>query len=131
MLLLEKGTTNTLIVTVTEKVTIETPVFLLWLKSDVTHEETSCIVTDTSSFPERYNSFSVTETDEPDNLEGEISLSENGFYHYEFYEQSDEENLDKANATTLLESGKMEVIKADREIIAPATEKTYKTYKRS
>lgn len=109
MLYILQNDVSQLIVTVTEKVTLTTPYYLLRLKCESSKAETSCIVTDSSSATSRYNEFYVTETSSPDNLNAEVELTTTGRYFYWIYEQSSSTNLDYENATTLLESGFVEV----------------------
>lgn len=110
MLLLTRGQDNDVIVTLKENQTLEVPNFLFVFTNDQTGGVTSCIAANISEFENRYNEFIITEKDSPDNLAGEVSLKNTGFYHYDIYEQNSDTNLNPDNAINLLETGKAKVI---------------------
>ena len=128
MLWMESGI-NTFTVTVTEKVTIANPYYLLRIVHDQTNNEFSCIVADSSDYTERYNRFQVIQMTSPDNLDGEINVTESGLFHYYIYEQSSSTNLNYANAIGLLEVGKLTfplTVAADTEYTGyPSTSNVY------
>lgn len=112
MIKIIQGQANIVPVTLTEKVTLDSPVFLFRFVNDETKVEYSCIASDTSYFPLRYNKFSITEKTSPTITErrnGNIELPKAGFYHYYIYEQSSTTNLDYTLATTQVEIGKLKV----------------------
>lgn len=109
MIKITKGSANTVVLTLTEKATLTNPDYLFVFKSDQTEAEFIFIASDTSVYPERYNKFTVTEKANPDPLQGEVSLPNTKFYSYTIYEQNSSTNLDPANATGVVETGKMEV----------------------
>lgn len=112
MIWLTQGQANTVVATLTEKCTLESPVFLFRFVNDETKIEYSCIVADISEFPTRYNKFSITEKTDPTITErrnGNIELPKAGFYHYYIYEQESDSNLDYTLATTEVEVGKLKV----------------------
>jgi hypothetical protein len=97
-------------------------VFLFRFISDQSKVEYSCIATDISNYPLRYNKFSITEKASPTITErrnGNIELPDPGFYHYYIYEQSSTTNLDYTLATTEVEIGKLKV---------PGEERTVESY---
>lgn len=98
---------NTFVVTVSEKVTITNPYFLLRIVHDQTHQEFVCIVADSSAYPSRYNRFQVLQGSGPDPLSGEIYVTESGLFHYYIYEQTSSSNLDYTQTQGLLEVGKL------------------------
>lgn len=97
MLRIIKGESNELIVTATEKVTIDSPVFLLVFKHQNTSEQMGLIVTDTSSFPVRYNKFTIVEGTD-------ITLQE-GTHDYKIYAQTSMSNTDPTLADEEVERG--------------------------
>lgn len=109
MIWILKGQSNIIAVTLTEKCTLTQPNYLFRLVNDETNIEYAFIAPDTSNYVERYNKFTITETADPDNLNGEIELPDSGFYHYYIYEQESTTNLDYTLATTLVEIGKCKV----------------------
>ena len=96
MIKYEKDKVNEVIVTLQERVTISNPFFLMQLISKETKEEVFEFVTDTSSYPNHYNKFSI-------NLTLDI-----GDYIYNFYQKDTDANTDIENAR-LLETGKLKV----------------------
>lgn len=98
---------NTFIVTVSEKVTISNPYFLLRIVHDQTHQEFICLVADSSAYTDRYNRFQVLQGAAPDPLDGEINITESGLFHYYIYEQTSSSNLDYTLTQGLLEVGKL------------------------
>lgn len=120
MLQIIKGQANTIVVTVTEKTTLSSPVFLIRFISEGQGVENSAIITDTSSNTGRYNQFVVTENSTEDRTNGTLSLVE-GLHEYRIYEQSSSSNLDWHNSTTLLEIGLAKVIGTQQDSIATST----------
>ena len=112
MIKLEKNTTNDVVVTLTEKTTISNPTYLFSFKNDITNEYKNFIAADTSTATDRYNEFSIVEVGNgaEDLLNGEISLTEYGFYTYTIYAQTSPTNLIPANADETVEIGKMKLI---------------------
>jgi len=106
MLWMQSGI-NTFIVTISEKVTITNPYFLLRIVHDQTNQEFSCIVPDSSTETERYNRLQVTQMTSPDNTDAEINVTESGLFHYYIYEQTSSTNLDYTATQGLLEVGKL------------------------
>jgi len=98
---------NTLVVTVSEKVTISNPYYLLRIVHDQTNNEFACLVSDSSTETERYNRFQVLQGASPDPLDGEINITESGLFHYYIYEQTSSTNLDYTATQGLLEVGKL------------------------
>jgi len=113
MITITRGTANTIILTLTEKVSIGNPVFLFVFTNDQTRQAYSCIAADQSEFTYRYNEFSITETASPNLLTGQVSLPSPGEYHYSVYQQTSTTNLDPTLAEGLLETGKLVVLITD------------------
>lgn len=97
MLRIEKATANELIVTATEKVTIDNPYFLLHFKHQATNKEVAMIVADTSMHPLHYNTFTFTEGTDLD--------LESGMHVYRIYAQTSSNNLDPTLADEEVERG--------------------------
>jgi len=113
MITITRGTANTIILTLTENVTISNPIFLFEFSNDQTRQTYTCIAADISDYTYRYNEFVITEKTSPNNLNGEISLPAPGDYHYFVYQQTSTSNLDPAQTQGLLETGKLTVITTD------------------
>lgn len=108
MLLITQGETKFWYLTLTEKVTISNPYFLF----SVTHRQTmrvyNFILTDVSTFKDRYNKFSINESNY-NFYEGE--------YMYEVYAQTSSTNLDPSLANELVEEGILKV----QLVVSPET----------
>ena len=110
MLIVAKNTNSTLIVTLTEKVTLASPYYLFAFTSDVSQLTKYFISADISIHTDRYNEFLITETSGTEILtSGTITLNPTGQWTYRIYEQTSSTNLDPTLATTLLEIGIVKV----------------------
>jgi len=105
MVKITQTTTNTVIVTLTEKVTISNPYFLFKFENQQTKQLYYCIGTDTSSYTDRYNQFAIIEKVNPTPTAGEIRLASEGFYNYTIYQQASSSNLNPDNASGVVEKG--------------------------
>jgi len=110
MITIAQGTLNKIILTLTEKATLSNPVFLFQFTNDQTRQAYFFIAADQSQFTYRYNEFQVTEKSSPNLLNGEVSLSTLGDYHYAVFEQNSSANLDPILAHSLLKTGKLTVL---------------------
>jgi hypothetical protein len=111
-----RNTTNTVVLTLTEKVTISAPYYFLFsFTSQDTNNTKNFIASDTSSYPDRYNQFSVQEVNSgSENLtSGIVNLQPAGFWNYKIYAQSSSSNLVPASANELVEEGIVRVIDND------------------
>ena len=110
MIKINKAQANIVVLTLKEKTTLTNPKYLFVFKNDQTNVESKFIAADTSSYTDRYNKFTITEkATSPNNLIGEVTLSLDGFYTYTIYEQTSSTNLNPANATGVVETGKVQV----------------------
>jgi hypothetical protein len=112
MLKVIKNQSNTLILTLNEKKTLASPVFLFRCINDMQRTEVAFIAADISAYPTRYNKFTIVETAGPQTpTSGIIELSPAGYWHYEVYEQTSTTNLDYTKALpNQLEIGKLLVV---------------------
>jgi len=100
MLLITKGETKFWYLTLSEKVTISNPKFLFSLTHRQTMKEYNFLLTDVSTFKERYNKFSINENTY-NFFEGE--------YMYNVYAQTSSVNVNPALANELVEEGILKV----------------------
>lgn len=113
MIKITRGQANVVVITLKEKTTLTNPKYLFVFKNDQTNVEAKFIAADISTYPDRYNKFTITEkTTSPNPLTGEVTLSLDGFYTYTIYEQTSSTNLNPANATGVVETGKVQVFQA-------------------
>lgn len=112
---------NYLAFTLTEKVTITSPDFILILVNDSTRKKAACkLGTNLSSYTSRYDRFLVTVKDNPTALNSEIELDHYGWHKYFIYESEDAstfnysgvDNLDLETMTGEVENGKIEYVGA-------------------
>jgi len=120
MLLINKNTNNTLIVTITEKVSISNPYFLFVFTSDATNEKVIFLQENISQHTDRYDEFVITErSTNLDYTSGIIEFLPIGSWTYEIFEQASSTNLDRTLTGARLEVGKAKVI---------GTNETYSKY---
>jgi hypothetical protein len=101
MLVIEKAESKNWYLTLTEKVTISNPYFLFAFTHRTTNEQTTVILTDVSTHPERYNQFAV--------VEGSTFSLDAGEFEYVVYAQTSSSNLSPALADEEVESGILKV----------------------
>ena len=129
MLQVEKNANSTLILTLAEKATLETPYYLFVFENDVTRNTVTFTAQDLTEFNERYNKFLVTETSGTVNYtSGVIELSPTGFWSYKVYEQEDNTNLDINNTVGLVEQGKLKVTGLPTTNTTYSNKRTFKPY---
>lgn len=116
MINLRKSQINVVVLTLTEKTTIDNPTYLFEFKDNQTKAFTYFIAEDISEFKERFNKFSITEKTNPNNLIGEVELVLDGQYAYTVREQSSTTNLDPLLSGAIVETGKVTVTDTDEVI---------------
>lgn len=106
-----RGANNVLVFTLTERVTLSSPVFLMRVQSRSTNQIKRFILpANQSSETARYDQFTITETSGSEILtSGTVTLTA-GDWNYEIYEQSSSSNLLETSSTTLLEKGILRVL---------------------
>jgi hypothetical protein len=101
MLQINKAESKNWYLTLTEKTTISNPYYLFSLKHRLTAVEYNFILTDTSSYKERYNEFAITE--------GATVTLDAGEYLYRIYAQTSSVNTNPELANELVEEGLVKV----------------------
>ena len=104
MLTLEKLQTKNWYLNLTEKVTISPAYFLFSFTHRLTNKTTNVILTDISSYPDRYNKFSV--------VEGTSFTLDEGELMYRVYAQTSPSNTNPDLADELVEQGLLKVYAA-------------------
>ena len=121
MIRLTKGSTQNIILTLTEKQLLTNPNYLFVFTNRSANTEVKFVMlnnTDISQYKDRYNEFSiVTNTN--------FSTALNGQYDYDIYEQTSTSNLNPAGLN-LLESGIMELVGTPFNFTEYTTTDTYK-----
>lgn len=108
MINIARNTVNTVVLTTTEEGTAT--YYLFAFKSDTTEETVYAVAQDASTYPNRYNKFTITETGSgtPVPVNGEVKLSNDGQWRYFVYANSSSSNLDPTGLT-MLEKGIVKV----------------------
>jgi hypothetical protein len=78
MILLTKGETQEIVLSLNEKVGIANPIFYFVFENDMTNESIAMVLTDTSSYKARYNSFTL-------NTNTYFLNAKNGYWTYKVY----------------------------------------------
>lgn len=123
MIYLQSGANTKVDVTCYEFITLTNPSYIVVFVNDSTNAKVGCICTDLSSFPLRYQRFSIsvyatTAMPPADPYSGQIAIDAEGFYHYYIYETNtpnlfdfntlDSTTIDTLNSNyNLVEQGKM------------------------
>jgi hypothetical protein len=109
VILINKNTTNTVILTLSEKTTLTNAVYLFEVINDMSNAVKCFIAEDISENKLRYNEFEFIENTTEDLLNGTFSLELSGFYKYNVYEQTSTTNLNPLLALNLIDKGKLNV----------------------
>jgi hypothetical protein len=117
MINLQKNSSNTIVLTLTEKCTLTNPYFLFQFTSADYNNEIVFVADDTSLYQSRYNKFEIIESPFENLTGGTVSLR-SGSYDYTIYEQTEPYNLnlDFSGITTAVETGKVLVEGEDTEL---------------
>lgn len=110
MVVINKGQSNTVTVTLKEKTTIANAYYLWEWISKASGEKKYCIQpTDLSAYKDRFNQFTITETNSPNPIAGQVTLPTTGEWTYNVYEQASATDL-SPTGKTIVESGLVQVI---------------------
>lgn len=121
-----RGASNTVVFTLTERVTLTNPYFLVSVKSRRSNEVKNFILgTNLSSATERYDKFTITETSGAETLTSAIVTLTGGDWWYKIYEQTSATNLNPDATTTLLEEGILRVLDTNDTYIYSESTDTY------
>lgn len=108
---INRGSTNTVILTLKEKSTLANPFYLFSLTSRIIPSNNRLFTcSDLSIHKDRHNKFSIIESNTEDLLNGTVTLEEEGFWDYVVYEQVSSTNLLVANTTGIVERGLVRVL---------------------
>ncbi len=111
MITINKNQSNTVVLTLTEKATIDPYTVLFEFVHQMTGEIKLFTAADISTAIGRYNEFDIIETATEDLYDGRVELKV-GFHKYTIYEMTpiSPADLDPTNAVGILETGKVLVI---------------------
>jgi hypothetical protein len=112
VILINENTSNTVILTLSEKTTLINVNYLFEVYNDMTNIYKYFIAQDISTNKGRYNEFNIIESTMENLLGGRINLITEGFYKYNVYEQASSTNLDPTLALNLIDKGKLKFVKA-------------------
>ena len=118
-----RGTTNTIRPTCKESETLVAPSYLIKFYCVSTKDTRYCWVTDSSSYPERYQEFEFTETNTPTSGTNEVKLDTKNVWDFYIYEYQ------PADGTPSDETGLNEVEQGQVWVInTPTTLTSYNGY---
>ena len=126
MILINKNSANTCILTLSERTTLSNVKYLFEFINDSTKQTKTFLCTDISTNKERFNEFVITENTTENLLTGTVSLTI-GDWKYNIYQQTSTTNLIVANSGALVENGKVEVKGTSTDLAEFTSEQT--TYK--
>lgn len=87
MIVINKGESNDIVVTVTEKTTISNPYYLFVFESrQAPNNIVKCIASNRSTVTVRYDEFTIDEKESPNSLAGEIEFPITGEWSYSIYQ---------------------------------------------
>jgi len=109
MILLNQNSSNRVVVTLTENVTLTgNTYFLFEFISDDTRESKFFTAPDLSLNTCRFNEFNITVTGGTENLTGgTINLEPVGYYKYNVYQMTDPTNISLSGTSGIVETGKL------------------------
>lgn len=124
-----KNSNNVLYFTLNERVTLDSPYFLVRMEGRSSSVVKRFILpADQSSYTDRYNKFTITETSGTEILtSGTVTLTAED-YEYRIYEQTSSTNLNElvSTITAPIEYGLLRVLGTSNTYNAPLDEKEYK-----
>jgi hypothetical protein len=115
MILINKNSSNEVVLTLSEKTSITSPTYLFEFTNDSTKQTKVFISADYSNNKERFNIFNIIETSTEVPLTGRVSLTV-GNWKYNIYQQTSTTNLVVANSGGLVENGRVDVVGTDSEL---------------
>jgi len=115
MILINKNSSNDVVLTLSEKTSIVGATYLFEFINDATKETKLFISQDYSNNKERFNIFNIIETSTEVPLMGRVSLAV-GNWKYNIYQQTSTTNLVVANSGAKVENGRVDVVGTDSEL---------------
>lgn len=125
MIRIVKDAVNTVVVTLSENQTQSPTVYLFQFTNQQTNVDYYFTAVDISNHKKRYNQFSITETETPNLLNGQVNLPEECFYNYTIHQTSlaslagiTNINQVVSAATIPLEYGKVWVVPSASSVVS-------------
>jgi hypothetical protein len=115
MISINKGEQNTIVLTLSERLTLPSSAYVFKFIHDQSGAEKVFAGQDQSLFQERYNLFNIEETDVEDFYSAKVELKE-GFHHYYIYEVSPSSPPVITPSDLLLEEGKVLVTNPSKPV---------------
>lgn len=135
MIIIYRASTNEISATCKEKSVLTNPLYVMKFISDSkkSGDPRYCLVTDTSSYPLRYQTFSVVETSTPTQISNQVKLDISLSWKYTIYEITSAYAATLSNWTQFSSSGLtvVEVGQAKVLDVTPATRNSYTNYQSS
>ena len=124
MVIVNRTSSNVVVFTLTERVTLSSPYFLASLKSRRTNEVKNFILSSNTGSTDRYDKFTITES-VTENLTNSTVTLTGGDWWYKIYEQTSATNLNPDATTSLLEQGILRVVDTSDSYIYSEPTDTY------
>ena len=116
MITINRGETNTVILTLSENTTIEDAVYLFEFINDQSGKTKYFIAQDISTNKIRFNQFVIEENNTEILLTGVVKLDQLDSWKYTIREQASSTNLDPTLSGGIVEIGKVLVLETQSEI---------------
>ena len=125
MQLINQNSNNSIYLTLTERVTLSNPYFLMRVRSRSTNQvKTFILASNLSSYTGTYDQFTITESTTEVLTSGTVNLTP-GDWWYEVYEQASSSNLNIDATGTKLEEGILRVVQTPETFVSPNTEESF------
>lgn len=116
MITINRDAINIVVLTLSEKTTIEDATYLFTFTNDQSNKVKSFIPIDISPNPIRYNRFDIIEDNTEDLENGVVKLDQLDSWSYTIREQASATNLVVANSGNIVEEGIVIVLDSSTEI---------------
>ncbi len=116
MITINRDAINIVVLTLSEKTTIEDATYLFTFTNDQSNKVKSFIAIDISPNPIRYNRFDIIEDNTEDLENGVVKLDQLDSWSYTIREQASATNLVVANSGNIVEEGIVIVLDSSTEI---------------
>jgi hypothetical protein len=117
MQIIYRNQANECVFTVTENATLSNPYWLFELKGSQDNQVKRFVAQNTTTYSDRYDLFTITESSAENLLTGTVSLPYVAEYYYKIWEQTSPTNLNPANATSICEEGIIRVYESPDSIV--------------
>lgn len=136
MIVIYRAITNTVYATCKEKSLLDNPSYIFKFTEDGGGNERYCVCTDSSSYPDRHQTFSIIETTTPTDVTNEVNLKTSKSWKYIIYEITPRDLTGVTDLSTIdysilteVEKGRVKVL--DSSFTTPQVYTGYSTTKKT